>query len=533
MGMEMRIYFLSLALIFSLPVFAGEVSENFSSRQNMASEQAVWNQGLGKIHPSLQAVNYKPGATAKAFSVGDGSHGAFGPTTYSQFSVNGDVSGNKIRFDLSRFPVLQVTSFYLAAGWVLEPVGNSPLIIYSQSDVRIEGEIWCHGENGGNAVGAVAGSGGSSRCGGKPGGNGGAVNQSGSDGTSVQSAVTAGQGGNFTGGAAVGGGGGGSWNTNSPVGAGPNSSVAGGQAGISTTDPEFSVIAGGAGGGGGSGTAAAAGAGGGGGGGVVIIHAVGDVSIGTSPTSVTGFIYANGGKGGDSNVAGGPGGGGGGGGVKIFSGGTVNIYNTDGVGASQANQGLGGVNSVPAGGAVGGPGRSWVASVGYNGVGTYSPSEEAPVVPNTNTVEFSTAAQAVTTKSFDLNSTLATIDSVVVTPASADFQVQLRGSADDFAGDDTGWTSDYSQVANKRFVQMKIIVTTSTPAAPTMADQVVVTYTPGQKKDFDFKSSGCGHIQTPTPPAGALFIWGCLLALPVGIQLLTVRRKRKARVPRR
>jgi hypothetical protein len=458
------------------------------------------------------------------FSVGDGSHGAFNPSTYAQFSVNGDVSGNKIRLDLSRFPILKVTSFYLALGWILEPVGNAPLAIYSLTDVRIEGEIWCHGDNGTDAVGATPGTGGSSRCGGKNGGNGGAVGQAGSDGTDVHALVTAGKGGNFTGAAAVGGGGGGSWNTTSPAANGPNSAGAGGQAGASNTDPEFLITGGGAGGGGGSGTATEAGAGGGAGGGVVLIYAVGDVSLGSTPTSTTGFIYANGGKGGDSNVAGGPGGGGAGGSVKIFSGGTVHIYNTDGVGASQANQGAGGVNAVPAGGAVGGPGRSWVASVGYNGIGTYSPSEEGPVVPNTNTVEFSNTAQSVITKSFDLNSTLATIDSVAITPSSADFQVQLSGSVDDFASDDTGWTSDYSLVANKRFVKMKVIITTSTPAAPTMIDQVVVSYTAGQKKDFDFKSSGCGQIETGTPPPGSMMILVLLLIMPLGLVLQSKRQ---------
>lgn len=523
--MEMRFYFLILALVFALPLRAAEVLETFATLDDFASGEAVWNQALGKVHPSLQVVNYKAGATPLDYSVGDGSHGSFDTSTYAQFSVNGDISGNKIRFDLSRYPILKVTSFQLAAGWVLEPVGDAPLIIYSLSDVRIEGEIWCHGSDGGNAVGATAGSGGSGRCGGKNGGNGGSVSGHGSNGTDSTGGVTGGIGGRFTGGLAVGGGGGGSWNRSTLAGDGPNAQPAdGGQAGISVSDPEFlTITGGGAGGAGGSGTAAAAGAGGGAGGGTVIIHAVGNVSIGTSPTSVTGFIYANGGKGGDSNVAGGPGGGGGGGSVQIFSGDTVHMYNQDGVGASQALQGDDGTNSAAAGGGFGGPGRSWVASVDYqnHGAGTYNPTEEFPVVPNNNTTAFTSTTQSVITKSIDLASTLATIDSVTVSPTSSDFQVQLRGSIDDFQSDDTGWTSDYALVANKRFVKMKFSITTSTPAAPTMLDQVSVQFTRGERKEFDLKSTGCGFISSPKPPSTGWFVF--LLFLPL-ITLLRARR---------
>jgi hypothetical protein len=257
------------------------------------------------------------------------------------------------------------------------------------------------------------------------------------------------------------------------------------------------------------------------------------VNVGSSTNAAIGFIYANGGTGGDSNVTGGAGGGGGGGSVQIFSGGTVNVYNTNGSGASQANQGSGGTNAVPAGGAVGGPGRSWVASVGYNGAGFYAPSEQAPVVPNNNTVEFSGAAQSVITTSIDLVSTLATIDSVTTTPSSNDFQVELRGSADNFQSDDTGWTANYVQVANKRYVKMKVIITTSTPAAPTMIDQVSLQFTRGERRDFDFKSTGCGlanGASPPTPPWGLLGLLAILTGLPL-IAVLTLRARAASSAP--
>jgi hypothetical protein len=534
MGMKWRSCFSILTLFLSLSAFAAEITETFSTRDQFESGTAVWNQALGKVHPSLQVVNYQGATTvtAKSYSVSDGSHGAFEPSTYSQFSVGGNITGNKIRFDLSRFPTLQVTSFYLASGWVLEPVGSAPLIIHSLTSVRIEGEIHCHGDPGTDAVGATPGTGGGSRCGGKAGGNGGAVNSSGTNGEDISLSITGGLGGNPAGGAtATGGGGGGSLNTTSLAGPGPNSGgVNAGDAGDSIKDPEFNTVAGGAGGGGGSGNNTDAGAGGGGGGGVVIIHAVGDVDIGTSPASVTGFIYANGGKGGDSNAAGGPGGGGGGGSIKIFSGATVHIYNSDATGASQALQGAAGTNTVPESGANGGPGRSWVASVGYTGGGTYTPTEEAPVIANNNTVEFASTGQEIILKSQDLASTRATVDSLTFAPASNDFSVMYQGSDDNFQGDATAWTADASQVANKRYLKLKLIIITTTPAAATMIDSAVLTYSRGERKDFEMKSSGCGAIQDPRPPSGPeLFLFLIFLALPLFAHRLAARSaKRRA-----
>lgn len=521
--MKWRCCFLILTLFLSISVKATDLSENFASRTQFESGTAIWNQELGKIHPSLEVINYH-GATAvapKPFDVGDGSHGAFEPSTYAQFSQGGDVSGNKIRLNLSTYPILKVTKFYLATGWSIEPIGSAPLIIYSLTTVRVEGDIHCEGDPGTDAVGATPGTGGGTRCGGAIGGNGGAVGGNGTSGGDISVSVTGGQAGQFAGGAAsVGGGGGGSWNTTSPAGAGPDPGTtgAGGAAGLSVTDPEFTHLTGGAGGGGGGGTTTEAGGGGGGGGGVVIIHAVGDVNVGTSPVSATGFIYANGGKGGDSNVGGGPGGGGGGGAIKIFSGGTVNIYNNDGGGASRADQGAGGVNAVPSGGAVGGPGRSWVASVDYHGPGFYSPSEETPVIANNNTVDFVSTAQEIILKSQDLDSTRNTIDSFTFSPVSSDFSVQYRGSSDDFASDDTGWMTSASDVANKRYVKIKLLITSSTPATPTMMDAITWTYTKSEKKEFDLKSSGCGLVdsqKTKPPSGGLLFLFIALLSAPL------------------
>ncbi len=492
-----------LTLSATLSRAASNLSESFSDREKWDSQStAIWNQELGALHPSLQVVDYKIGYTTPLdFSVGDGAHGVFDVNTYASFSRDGDISGNVVRLDLSRFPILKVTRFHLAPTWSLQPVGDSPLIIHSLGSVIIEGPVWCHGDNGNSATGAQAGVGGQGRCGGGKGGNGGAPGTHGEDGFPLSGSVTGGKGGHHTGGAAVGGGGGGSSNSASPPVSGSNWTISdGGAAGNYVNDPEFNSNSGGGGGGGGSGTATEAGAGGGGGGGTVIIHAVGDVELGSN-----GFIYAYGGNGGNSNVGGGPGGGGAGGSVKIFSGSTFRI--TDNVVASQALNGLGGNNSLFAGGANGGEGRSWVASIGYFATGSYLPSEDLAVLtPNTNTVAYSTAPEIVITKSYDLGTSLARIQSIDVSPASTDFSLEFNGSRDDFQNDESGWTTDLTQLNSRRFVKFKITITNSAAFSPTLLQSVSLHLDPGIRQEFEFKTSGCGMLSSP-PSSSEAAIW--------------------------
>lgn len=514
---------LLLALFISTSAFGAELSETFSTRNSFVTGDAVWNQALGKIHPSLQVMNYGTG-TGKAFDVGDGSHGDFDVATYANFSVGGDVSGNIIRLDLATYPILKVTKFHLAPGWRIEPVGDQPVVIYSLTTVSIEGEIHCEGEDGTNSTGVTAGVGGQGRCGGADGGNGGAAGANGANGADINGSVTGGGGGHFTGGAAVGGGGGGGWNTTSAPGNAVGGSVAnGGMGGTPAFEPEFVNQLGGAGGGGGSGTPAVPGAGGGGGGGVVIIHAVGDVDIGTSPASVTGFIFANGGKGGTSSTTGGPGGGGGGGGVKVFTGGSLNIWNTDAAGASQAEAGAGGTNSLAVAAANGGTGRSWMTSVTFTLVGYYTPAEQAPL--QVGNVEFSNAFQTVETAAVDLMATKVSIDSLVTSPVSGDFTFKAAGSDDNFATDDTGWTSNTSLLANKRYVKFQLTIHTSNVNSPTMIDSATLTYTALQREDFKLEAAGCGHVSRggggAWPLAGVFVI---LFALRIGSRVRTFRR---------
>jgi hypothetical protein len=496
---------------------ATEISETFFSRAAFDSGTAIWNQALGRLHSTLRVMNYKVGFTPLDFSVGDGSDGDFDVSTYANF---GTVSGSTLRLDTDAHPILNVTNFHLAAGWTLQPVGSNPLIIRSLSDVTIEGNISCQGDNGADSMGTIPGAGGAGRCGGQDGGNGGAPSEAGLSGGNAAVNVTGGQGGNFNGGAAVAGGGGGSWSGTSPSTNGANSSGAGGQAGASFSDPEFITLAGGAGGGGGSGTTTRAGGGGGAGGGAVVITAVRDFNLGASPSSTTGFIYVNGGAGGDSLIPGGAhtldiggaGGGGGGGSVQVFVGGTINIYNTDGTGASQGLSGAGGQNINSDDGGNGSVGRSWFSSVNYNGIGFYTPAEEAPVTPGD--VEFSSAPETIISRSIDVGSSAPTFTSMGVLPLSADFLVEVSGSSDNFVSDDSGWLTNPVLLNGKRYFKFRITITTSNVSTPDMVSALNIFFTPNVSNNFNFAGAGCGRTSAPTSPWGPspllfvlLFLW--------------------------
>lgn len=512
-------FFLAL-FISAFSAHGDAISENFSTRSAFVSGTAIWNQALGVVHPTLQVMNYKPGFSPLAVDIGDGSHGSFDISTYANFSVGGDISGNIIRLDLATYPILKVTTFHLAPTWRIEPVGDQPVIIYSMSDVTIEGEIHCEGQSGTNAVGTTPGVGGQGRCGGLEGGDGAPQFGNGTNGGDASGLVTGGSAGNDTDAAAtVGGGGGGGWNNTSPAGDGVNAfGPFGGFGGANDPDPEFTQLIGGAGGGGGGGNDNFAGAGGGGGGGVVIIHAARDFNIGTSPSSATGFIYANGGGGGSSNVAGGPGGGGAGGAVKVFVGRTINIYNTGA--ASQADGGVGGTNSLAVPTANGASGRSWFSSVNYVATtGFYTPSEEAPVTPGN--VEFISTTQSVETASVDLLQSLAEVTALNVSPASADFLFEAAGSDDNFISDTTGWTTNLISLSHKRYLKMRISITTSDVNNPTMVDSVTLNYDSMARTNFKLEAAGCGRVQrtgASTPdaalPITTLLLFFLYLKLP-------------------
>lgn len=534
-----------LGLLFSNALAnAAALTENFDNRGNLAAATAVWNQALGKVHPSLQVVDYEAGFIPLRVDVGDGSDGAFDLSTYASFSVGGDLSGNKIHLDTDAHPVLQLNSFKLEAGWTLEPVGTRPLIIYSLTDIIIEGDIACQGLDGGNASNTIAGLGATGRCGGGSGGAGGAIGSAGFDGVSLLAPATAGQKGNFNSGAGtpgVSGGGGGAWNTTATASAGAPISGFGGAAGASFSDPEFANISvasaggGGTGGGGGAATnigGGKPGAGGGAGGGAVIIHAVRDFNLGSSTNAAIGSINVNGGIGGGTGHQGGAGGGGGGGSVKVFVGGTINIYNTSGVGASHANGGLGGTNTLTNNGGNGALGRSWFASNVYNGVGFYTPAEEAPVNAGAflGGVQFNPASQSVTSKIFDLGGNFAQIQAIAVSPTSANFKFEVAGSSDNFVSSDTGFTENVNLISGKRYLKYRITLSGGDVNTPDMVDQASIQYVLGMREEFNLQAAGCGRVGTSAPPGNGLFF--IFIVGFLGILKFKAQRRKTVRAKR-
>lgn len=530
-------------VVFTLGLFltplaaANQWVESFSNTTTTASQTAVLNLEFEALHPQLRAIDYEAITPPPMdFDVGDGSHGAFEPATYANFSVGGNLAGNIIRLDTSVYPILQVTHFHLATGWFLEPVGTAELVIYSQGDVVVEGEIWCHGRNGTNSAGVTPGLGGQGRCGGSRGGDGGLPNDKGEDAPDVTVDVTGGVGGNFFGGAPVDGGGGGSWNDSSLAGNGIGVNAGGGQGGASESEPYFMDLSGAAGGGGGSGFGGQAGAGGGAGGGTVVIHTVRDFILGNDPDDGAPRILVYGGNGGTS-ATGGEGGGGGGGSIKVYAGRTISIHDSDPLhGGSPVNGGVG--SGVNGGGAIG---RNWFASLNYNpfpATGFYTPAEQTPVIPGP--IEFTDAPQEWISTAFDTLSTNGTVQSIVANPVSSDYVIELAGSTDNFVVDDTGWQTDLSLLTNKRYLRMRVTVTNTLGSNADFLEDVTVNFTPGTDtvpepggptatdiSRFEFvAASGCGSLKTKSDTHKPLV----LLFLPVALALFLRLRNSKTRI---
>lgn len=486
----------ALVLIFYFSSsWAAQLREEFTSRARLdsSSDTAIWNQALGKVHPTLE--NQRTGPSTN-IDVGDGSHGSFEPSTYALFDSDGNPNDMHIGLDnsaASEFAELKVTRFYLAQGWTLEPTGDRELVIRSLSDVIIHGTILCSGDDGQDATGTTPGSGGQGRCGGTDGGSGGAQGANGSPGGDVTGAVTGGAGG-ISGG---GGGGGGSWNTSGGT-SGANNGGTGGTAGNEFSEPDFQTVlaggeGGGAGGGGGAGNGSSRGGGGGGGGGIVLIYAVRNLDLGESPTSNYGWILANGGDGGGSDNTGGRGGSGGGGSVLAHVGGTITIYNTDADGASQADGGPG-----SGGFGIGATGRSWFSYVNFVApIGYYTPPEEFTFDPGSTA--FINTPQSVTSTIIDLGNTAPLEFAFSNSPVSGDFAFEFAGSSDGFVSDDTGWQTSIGLLSGKRYVKFRATITTSTPLNPTMLDFLQLNFTPNTVEEFDLIAAGCGRIEGTGP----------------------------------
>jgi hypothetical protein len=102
---------------------------------------------------------------------------------------------------------------------------------------------------------------------------------------------------------------------------------------------------------------------------------------------------------------------------------------------------------------------------------------------------------------------------VTLSPASLDFGLEFAGSNDAFVSDDTGWTTALSDVQGKRYLRLRISVTTSDVKAPDMIDSVTIDYTPSRVDDFAFKAAGCARIDTPSPQPPTGFLLGLVLLI--------------------
>lgn len=515
-----------LILLISLSANAKVFTEDFSSLTRKESSTLIWNYELGLLHPNLLIFGYRNPtqviASQTVFSIGDGSLGAFEPSTYSQF---GTVVGNHITIDASQIPILKVTRFHLDSAHTLSSI-NGPLVIYSLSTVHIEGVIECFGEDGSAAAGAIGGAGGSGNCGGFSGGAGGNATNSGVDGLPTTGNVTGGGGAIYTGATAGAGGGGGAAYIGNDGGIGNNSNPpanAGGNPGngFAGVDHGFINLNGSAGGGGGSGSGTEGGSGGGAGGGTVVIHAVSGVTIANG-----GAILAYGGNGGAANDGGG-GGGGGGGNIKIFTpahlevaaSGTIDAAAGTGADPANINAGNGGDGSF---------GRAWLVPGTATYAGTVNGSSS--LLDEGSAGFVSGTVEVATSKSFDTGSSLVTYQSITANPASSDITFQVSGSDDNFVSDDSGWinAAAISGIAKKRYIKFRISLNNSDSLNPTFIDDVFITYDPGQQNNFTFKSAGCGLVKN-APPSSTLWLTSLLLFIPL-ILAWRLRKPKTVRV---
>lgn len=510
---------------------AAQLSENFDSRTNFVSSTGIWNHALGKITPTiiLRDWNAGSGNQTETIDFGNGSDGEFKSTTWSQF---GTVDTGTKRIYLPTNKTYQFTHFTVDATWTVLGTGDQPLVIKVLGNMRIAGNLSCTGGNGSSSTGvgvaAVAGSGGSGRCGGYNGGDGAARYTA---GVNTASAGLAPAGGFITGGnpgstnaatIGAGGGGGGAWSDINQPGDVATGGGTPGAAPTSNNDTAWVHPEGSAGGGGGSGSNSGtneAGGGGGAGGGVMKIHVAGDLTI-----PVGGVIEAKGGNGGSSPSTGGEGGGGGGGSIQVWVAGTLSLEDAFNVEQITATAGLGGQSSGGGNGGSGYAGRIWISAMNFPALSgaTYAPVMR---INNEGVVEYQTGVdQETVTGPIDTRSTLAQFSAANISPTVAGVTVLAAGSRDAFANDDSGWVSlsNISQLNNKRFLKFKININNGNATTPSTVDSLTVDYVPGTQKEFEMQSSGCGLVGGSgnlPPPWYLIFILLVPLILSVGLRV--------------
>lgn len=517
---------------------ASQVSEDFSLITNKDSGTLEWNLSQRALHPPLKVNNYVTSGSvtlSRNFSIGSGEDGVFDSTTYSQFSQNNDTSGNIIRVDTSTRTILQVTSFQLDSGWTLQPVGDNPLVIYSQGDVVINGSIDCSGGNGESFQSIdTRASGGTGRCGGGDGGAGSyvvsGVTLAPGDGeflgaTVVPGKPNAGKAASASG-SGSGGGGGGSYTANAAASVSEAGTAqapgTGGALGDVEADHSFQFVGGGAGGGGGDHRLASglSGGGGGAGGGVVVIHAFGDIKI-----SPTGGINANGGNGGgNAGQNSGAGGAGGGGSIRLFALGDVMVS-----GPVRAYGGTGGSNTSGVNGGRGGAGRTWLS--GKSGYSVALPpnalNAEKPdtLLAHVGYGRFQSGTFTLSSKPLDSSSTRPDVTGVTLTTslssgASALLEIS-SGESNDFSP--VTWVDGNSVTdPQSRYLRFRASLTNTDESNGAYVQSVQVNYSPYYQQEFDFDQGGCGMIsrgEGNSPPPFFLLMLSVLFLLPLLLAL--------------
>ncbi|MBK9293882.1 MAG: hypothetical protein IPM57_05470 [Oligoflexia bacterium] len=510
-----------LSCVFGFLIFlninianARTVSVDFNSQTYFDSTNttAVWNSALGKAHPPI-AIDQSTGAGINennALSLGLGTNGSFEPATYAAFSEGGSTAGNVITINTDTYSVLQFTNFTLASGWTLRGKGSNPLVIKVLGNFTNAGTITCSGDNGEsmNTNVAVQPQGGTARCGGGAGGNGGysglAATQGSSGCTVPVCNITGGNGGSTQLTDSGGGGGGGGYYSavagSNGTGTGPG---AGGTSELDALMTKIGAASGGPGGGSGGGgggysttTGPASGAGGGAGGGVIIL------TVGGNFTN-SGSVLANGGNGGTFSAGterAGGGGGGAGGSVWIQVAG--NLDNTGGTITALGGSGGAGVGGGGNGGN-GASGRTWLTFGN-----TFAGNSENPVanLGDLGFVRYSESSYVIQSKSIDARNSSPTFTSFSMTNTSfgtGSATLEVAGSNDNFASDNTGWVlaSSPSSLNGKRYFKFRITfqyisspaVNTTPIATPFEVTAVSANYDGFTQSEFNL-APACGRL---------------------------------------
>jgi hypothetical protein len=507
-----------VTILFSLGASAGSFTESFDTTARKGSSPTLmWNISLGRLHPSLTVTGWQTfigTPTSTSLDFGDGRYGVFDGTTMANFDSDPSTP-NVIDLDTNTYFPLEVTDFTLPTGVTLRPVGANALIIKSLNDVKILGTaaIDCAGGDGEDTKtpDSLVSSGGKGRCGGQDGGDGGRYD-GGAFVAASSGALSSGSG-HPLGGAGgadgtYGGGGGGSMYNNTGAGDGYDPTTGAGTtvpgtAGTNFDNQDFTTLLGSAGGGGGGayhvgGADDSTGAGGGAGGGAVVIYALHDFLN-------EGLVSVKGGNGGGATgtTLGGLGGGGGGGTVKILAG---HDFTDDGqiLAAAGAGGARGGGNEGRGGD--GGPGRAWYTDNDNSIAGTGT-EDTACILVDCGTVGYDIGTEEAVTTVIDLQSTRPALDSFTMNSTASggsSVTVDVAGSDDGFASDDTGWisTSALPSVSKKRYVKFRVRIDNQDAVSPAFVDDFTLNYSENTQDMFTF-GSGCGRV---APPGGPDFL---------------------------